>query len=429
MEYFVHARYSPWHRFRVQAAGGLLAALLPYLLRLGMIWGDPGLLVGASNSIAVLHLTFALSFLSILAGTLIMRGMVRYPGVEGSASILPAFSATFGFTLLLVVMGRIEYNRFVLAGSYGLAVLWFYFAHFKEQRRPLRIGVLPHASLDPTLSGMGRVIPIVINGPDRSVVDIDAIAVDLRVDLSPAWERWLADRALAGMQVFHIKHLVESLTGRIALEHLSETSDGTLSPSSSYLLSKGVADWLVAVVAVVVLSPLLGAIAIAIRLDSSGPAIFRQRRIGYRGEPFTVYKFRTMTSGCAQNGERAATMTQDNDVRVTRVGRFLRQSRLDELAQIFNVIRGEMSWIGPRPEAEVLSRWYEQEIPFYRYRHIVRPGITGWAQVNQGHVAELADVTSKLHYDFYYIKNFSPWVDLLIVVRTIRTMLTGFGAR
>src|SRR3546814_15010715 len=103
--------------------------------------------------------------------------------------------------------------------------------------------------------------------------------------------------------------------------------------------------------------------------------------------------------------------------------RFLRQSRLDELPQIINVLKGEMSWIGPRPEAEVLSQWYEAEIPFYRYRHIVRPGMSGWAQVNQGHVVEVGAVRDKLYYDFYYIKHFSPWIDILIVARTIRTVL------
>ncbi|TIP99650.1 MAG: sugar transferase, partial [Mesorhizobium sp.] len=117
------------------------------------------------------------------------------------------------------------------------------------------------------------------------------------------------------------------------------------------------------------------------------------------------------------------------DTRITRLGQFLRKSRIDELPQAINILRGEMSWIGPRPEALVLSKWYEAELPFYRYRHIVRPGITGWAQVNQGHVAAVDDVLEKLHYDFYYIKNFSPWLDVLIVFRTIRTMLTGFGAR
>ena len=189
-------------------------------------------------------------------------------------------------------------------------------------------------------------------------------------------------------------------------------------------------DWCAAAVLLVLLSPLLLAVAATIRLDSPGSPIFRQRRIGYRGEPFTVYKFRSMTVKREGDADaRAHAMTRSNDQRVTRIGRFLRTSRLDELPQILNILKGEMSWIGPRPEAEVLSRWYESEIPFYRYRHIVRPGITGWAQVSQGHVAEVEDVRHKLHYDFYYIKHFSPWLDMLIVARTIRTMATGFGAR
>ncbi|RYY09710.1 MAG: polyprenyl glycosylphosphotransferase, partial [Alphaproteobacteria bacterium] len=122
-------------------------------------------------------------------------------------------------------------------------------------------------------------------------------------------------------------------------------------------------------------------------------------------------------------------MTSDRDVRITRAGRFLRRSRLDELPQIINIIRGEMSWIGPRPEADALSRWYEREIPFYRYRHVVRPGLSGWAQVNQGHVTDIADVLKKLSYDFFYISRFTPWIDMLIVLRTIKTVLTGFGSR
>src|SRR5690606_35231499 len=125
----------------------------------------------------------------------------------------------------------------------------------------------------------------------------------------------------------------------------------------------------------------------------------------------------------------AAAITRDDDRRIPRVGRFLRKSRLDELPQLINVLKGEMSWIGPRPEALVLSQWYEREIPFYPYRHVVRPGISGWAQVHQGHVADVEDVTDKLHFDFYYIKHFSLWIDLIIVGRTIKTMLTGFGAR
>ena len=170
-------------------------------------------------------------------------------------------------------------------------------------------------------------------------------------------------------------------------------------------------------------------VALAIKLESPGPVFFRQRRRGYRGGTFKVVKFRTMSYRADFEAGREEMMTRPSDVRITRVGRFLRRTRIDELPQIWNVLMGEMSWIGPRPEALSLSEWYESELPFYAYRHIVRPGISGWAQVNQGHVTDLESVHEKLHYDFYYIKNFSVWLDLLILGKTIATVLSGQGAR
>jgi lipopolysaccharide/colanic/teichoic acid biosynthesis glycosyltransferase len=168
--------------------------------------------------------------------------------------------------------------------------------------------------------------------------------------------------------------------------------------------------------------------AIAIRLEDPGPILFRQARIGHAGRRIQVYKFRTMRQVQVEN-ELHAAMTSKDDDRITRVGAFLRRYRIDELPQIFNILKFQMSWIGPRPEAEVLSHWYTSELPFYRYRHVVKPGISGWAQVNQGHVADVEQVHRKLQYDFYYIKYFSPWLDLLILFRTLKTMLTGFGAK
>ena len=150
--------------------------------------------------------------------------------------------------------------------------------------------------------------------------------------------------------------------------------------------------------------------------------------MGFRGKEFDVLKLRTMSEG--HDGEdRDLSITKSGDQRVTKAGAFLRRTRLDELPQIYNILRGEMSWIGPRPEAVSLSEWYEREIPFYRYRHMVRPGISGWAQVNQGHVTEVGEVLEKLQYDFYYVKNLSYWLDIIIVLRTVKVVLSGFGAK
>ena len=168
----------------------------------------------------------------------------------------------------------------------------------------------------------------------------------------------------------------------------------------------------------------------AIKLDSPGPMIFRQSRMGYRAQPFTVYKFRTMQHCTAPTPAGLDDLvTKDADARVTRIGRIFRRTRVDELPQIVNILLGQMSWIGPRPEAEKLSRWYEEEIPYYRYRHVVRPGISGWAQTVQGHVADVDSVSTKLNHDFFYIKNFSLWLDLLILAKTLRVMVSGFGSK
>jgi lipopolysaccharide/colanic/teichoic acid biosynthesis glycosyltransferase len=242
----------------------------------------------------------------------------------------------------------------------------------------------------------------------------------------------LAVAAVKGHEVYHVKQLSESLTGRVEIDHMSENSFGSLLPNLAYVRVKRLTDVIVALLLLPILLVPAFLIAIAIKIDSPGPVFFVQKRMGYRGHAFTMLKFRTMRSstGAMDAGKaRAEAVTQSDDDRVTRSGRFLRTMRLDELPQIINVLAGDMSMIGPRPEAMPLSQWYEQQIPFYSYRHIVRPGITGWAQVNQGHVADLDQIAQKLSYDFYYIKNFSYWLDLLITLRTIPTMLSGYGAK
>lgn len=408
-------------RLRYQLAGIILVILFPYLLMLAL---SPA----SSVSVPLMTTTCFYSFLASLLGVVLLRSVSHYPGVEANAYLLSSFGMSYGLLLAILLLARLPYSRLLLFSSFGLTVIWFMIVHVMARRRALTIGIVPGGD-HKTLLAVSGVRWTVLANPAHDTNAMQAITADLRVDLAPEWERRLADFALSGMPVYHTKHLAESLTGMVQLEHLSENNFGTLAPVSAFMTLKHALDWVAAAIAAIILFPLLLLVAIAIRFDSPGSSIFRQKRIGYRGKLFTVYKFRTMRQADAAASTLDAAKTKMEDARITRVGAFLRRSRIDELPQILNILKGEMSWIGPRPEAQILSQWYEGEIPFYRYRHIVRPGLTGWAQVNQGHVAEVDDVREKLYFDFYYIKNYSPWLDLLIVLRTVQTILTGFGAK
>lgn len=369
----------------------------------------------------------------LVIGFWLHRSVSDLPGTRESSGILPGYLASFGLVLTAILLLRIEYSRINLVLGFGLAVTWFFLVYIVTQRRTrLALGVVEGGRIDyfDAMEGVEahRLKPG--DWPDG----LDAVTADFRFDHSDEWEARLADFTLAGVPVYHSKDLYESLTGRADLEHLSENNFGALGPLATLLSFKQAMDWLVALPALVVMLPLFAVVAVAIRIDSPGPVFFVQERMGYRGRPFRVIKFRTMRAGDDRKAPREGAgagvesfITRENDRRITRLGRFLRRTRIDELPQVFNILKGEMSWIGPRPEASALSEWYEAEIPFYRYRHVVRPGITGWAQVNQGHVAEIEDIRTKLQYDFYYIRNFSLWLDILIIMKTAKTVFTGFG--
>ena len=166
---------------------------------------------------------------------------------------------------------------------------------------------------------------------------------------------------------------------------------------------------------------------LAIRLDSQGPVLYRQTRVGKNGRTFHVVKFRTMrTDAEALSGPQWA---GNNDPRVTRIGRFLRSSRLDEIPQLWCVLRGDMAFVGPRPERPEFVEWLSREIPYYNVRHMVRPGLTGWAQVKYKYGSTVEDAREKLQYDLFYIKNASIGLDLLIMFQTIKTVLLKRGAQ
>jgi lipopolysaccharide/colanic/teichoic acid biosynthesis glycosyltransferase len=177
-------------------------------------------------------------------------------------------------------------------------------------------------------------------------------------------------------------------------------------------------------VLLITLSPLMLITAFAVKLDSKGPILYRQTRTGLNSAPFTLQKFRTMDEGAEKSGAQWSTK---GDPRITRLGRLLRAARIDELPQLWNVFSGEMSFIGPRPERPNFTAELEAAIPYYDLRHLVKPGITGWAQVLYPYGASLDDAREKLQYDLYYIKNYSVMLDLVVLVRTLRVVLVGRG--
>jgi len=223
----------------------------------------------------------------------------------------------------------------------------------------------------------------------------------------------------------------EGLTRRVPVEHIHD--EWLLFAGGFYLISKEylqkvkrLIDFTFSSLLLTVSLPLVGVTALAIKLDSKGPIFYKQKRIGKGGSEFIAWKFRSMVENAEQRG---VVWAKQNHKRVTRVGKVLRLLRIDEIPQLFNVFRGEMSLIGPRPERPEFVKELETQILYYTVRHTVRPGITGWAQVNYRYGASVEDALRKLEYDLYYIKNMSLLLDLKIMLKTIGVVIFGQGAR
>ncbi|WP_447759759.1 exopolysaccharide biosynthesis polyprenyl glycosylphosphotransferase [Sphingopyxis panaciterrae] len=411
---------------RVQLVLSLLAGLILPVMVLAIV--EPSILPG-NDSASTSALAAALA---IIAAIVAIRKFGEFPSTIGAQYIFPAFATSFGVAIAVILLVRAPYSGRLLISAFlcSLAARFMIDAFTRRGGRSMHY-IVPGGKVDrilPDLEGAAIVL-------DQPFIPGEAHAIvvaDLHHDHTPEWESTFAKAALNGIGVYHYKQIWEARTGKVRIEHLSENSLGSLIPSNSYATAKRFLDVVGSLIALPVLFLPLLVTALLIRLDSPGSVFFRQERIGFRGERFRVLKFRTMREAKAQSAKLDLVhdaITQDDDVRITRIGRFLRKTRIDELPQIVNILLGEMSWIGPRPEARPLSEWYEREIPFYSYRHIVRPGITGWAQVNQGHVATIREVHDKLRYDFYYIKNFSMWIDLVILIKTVLVVIRGSGAK
>lgn len=373
-----------------------------------------------------------LSLAATVAAIMFSRRMTPFPGMSAISAVLPSFAFTYGLVAIGVLALRTDYSTVLLTVTFIASVATqSLLVTYASKRSPIAYFVVPGGRID-RLTEQPEFAATLLPTPMLPIGRNVVIVADLHFDHSDAWERTLAEAALNGMPVYHYKHVLEDLTGRVRIEHLSENSFGSLLPNIAWVKFKRLFDLALCALLIPLLSVPLLIVAALIKIDSPGPVIFRQERVGYRGKVFKVIKFRTMRVAAPQAiaaDPRSFARTRDNDERITRLGRILRRTRIDELPQMVNILLGEMSWIGPRPEALALSQWYSEEIPFYAYRHIVRPGITGWAQVNQGHVTDLSDIDEKLQYDFFYVKNFSYWIDIFILVRTVGIVFTGFGSK
>jgi len=234
-----------------------------------------------------------------------------------------------------------------------------------------------------------------------------------------------------GVHVNEISTFLERETGRVDLDSVNPSwlifSDGFSSGRRLSGVAKRLFDICASLLLLVLAAPLIAVTALIVKLESKGPAFFRQSRVGRYGEPFDIVKLRSMRVDAEVAGQ--AVWAQKDDPRVTRVGRFIRKVRIDELPQVWMVLTGAMSFVGPRPERPQFVTDLEAQLPFYAERHMVKPGITGWAQINYPYGASLEDARHKLEYDLYYAKNYTPFLDTLILLQTVRVLLWPEGAR
>jgi sugar transferase (PEP-CTERM system associated) len=305
-----------------------------------------------------------------------------------------------------------------------------------DRRQELGVEIVGFIDPDPSRVGAPVINPGVIGAID----DIPRLVSQLNVDrvvvsLAEARGRLPMDRLLdirlrEGVTFDHLASVYEEYTGKIAVENLRPSwlifSDGFRKTRASMAI-KRVFDVSLSLVGLAIGLPVMALVALAVRLSSRGPVFYHQERVGLNGRAFMVHKFRTMrTDAEAATGP---VWSARNDSRVTPAGRFLRRARLDEIPQLWNVLRGDMSFVGPRPERPTFVEELTTKIPFYGQRHVVKPGLTGWAQIRYTYGASVEDAIEKLQYDLYYIKNLSLSLDLVIVLETIKTVVLRRGAQ
>ena len=369
----------------------------------------------------------------IVAAHLLLRA-VHLPVAERGGVLLVATTAPFVFTPLGFALLQQPYSRAAVLWAYALTTAWLWWGYQRHvKHRALRLvhidanvpaqlaACLSPEPIDP------HALQLVAWNPNSHapMPACDGVVLDRYVRSTDVRTQLLSQIKMQHVRLYSVEAVAELSSGRKVLPTAAD-SLWEVDNDPSYDRAKRLIDLAAVIVLAPLWLPLALCVAVAVRWDSKGPALYSQPRVGRDGQVFTLWKFRSMVHGLQAPGVHFA---QADDPRITRVGRFIRRTRLDELPQLFNVLMGHMSLIGPRPEQTAFVRDFAATIPCYPYRHLVRPGLTGWAQVQQGY-ADSADSTRvKLSYDLYYVAHYSLALDLLIALKTVRTVFTGFGAR
>lgn len=407
---------------------GLMMIGLAYLISQGLEYSGLATPV-FSRTVLACALPYA------LAAHLLYRG-AHIPAAERASLLLVTTGLPYLLTPLIFALLQQPYSRGAIALTYVLTTLWFWLAdRWFQRHRPIKLIYIDTSIPDQ----MQQLLATTDNGPRQKLQLIawpshwthlahapacEGAIIDSQAPASKTRSQILTQLKLNHIRLYSPEALAESMTGRLSQTTLSNElwqTDG----NPAYDLFKRILDFSLVLVLMPLWFPLGLLVALAVKIDSPGPAIYSQIRTGLHGKPFRIYKFRSMRfEPLAQ-----AQFAQANDPRITRLGNFIRKTRLDEIPQLWNILRGDMSLIGPRPEQEKFVHQFAEQIPSYPYRHLVRPGLTGWAQVQQGYAASADETVIKLSYDLYYVTHYSLAMDLLIVLKTIKTVLTGHGAR
>jgi sugar transferase (PEP-CTERM system associated) len=418
---------------------GLLIERLPALLGFAVVTQSALVAVGVFGADALRSMRFACARLLVGVSLAVLSLAFLDFLLPGQTYWRSTLLYTMGLTIALLML-----NRLVVGGMLGTAAFRRRVLVLGGGARAVRLkrlgdksnsgfAIVGYIAMNEGQKSLDEAVPrAAIKDLSRHVANLGAsevvLALEERRNSLPLKD--LLRIKTAGVHVNDFSSFIERETGRVDLDTLNPSwlifSDGFSSGRMLSSFAKRIFDIVVSGLLLLVSFPVIILFAVLVRLDSRGPAFFRQTRVGLYGVPFDVIKLRSMRSDAEKGGARWA---EKDDPRITRVGKFIRMVRIDELPQTWSVLRGQMSFVGPRPEVPAFAEDLEDKLPFYAERHMVKPGITGWAQVNYPYGASVEDSRAKLEYDLYYAKNYTPFLDLLILLQTLRVILWPEGAR